>query len=354
MRPTLRKLLLALGSAVVALIACEIVVARLDPYGISNYADTGRYLQRAVEGVDLREEGRLFEQRRSVDVAMRAFDVRTDVLGCRSAVAGAPAGPREPDELRVLFLGDSATFGWGVDDEQTWIRRLERDARCRDGRHLRCFNAGHLVYDTVQQSALFSAWAARVNPELVVVVFNSNDLDLTWQLLLRGTEQARIARFDREQSGALARGWDALSERFQGLQGLLTLHRQMREAPPVLGGPLALADVTGYPQHWPAVERALDRILERCRKHGIGLYLFDHARPRIPNVRRWCGERDVPWIDLAFTEDEWARDVRVSKADPHANAYGNELLERKALAGMAALGVLEEPVAPAAGDAAAR
>jgi hypothetical protein len=343
MRAPLRRLLLAVGSAALTLLACEFVVEWTDPFGISYYADSGRYMRHAVQAADLCEEGRLFEQRPSVELAMRSFDVRTDAFGFRAAVAGAPVGPRQADEVRVLFLGDSATFGWGVDDEHTWLRRLERDARWHDGRRLRCFNAGHLLYDTVQQASLFAAWEPRVNPELVVVVFNANDLDLSWQTLLANTERAQAEALDGAKGGVLGRAWAAVSGHFSGLRDLLTLRRQLRDPRALHRGAGALADLPGYPRNWPAVVRARARHQAR-----IELFVFDHSRPRIPNARRWCGERDVPWVDLAFTDEDWAREIRVSKADSHANVYGNELLEHKALAGLAALGVLQEPAAPAA------
>ena len=55
----------------------------------------------------------------------------------------------------------------------------------------------------------------------------------------------------------------------------------------------------------------------------------------------WLGA-GVPWYDLTFTDGEWARDVRNSLADSHANALGNRLLADKALRALRAAGVLAE------------
>src|SRR5262245_51791539 len=53
------------------------------------------------------------------------FDVAADAHGFRSTGFPPPPAPRH----RIAFLGDSCTFGWGVDTPDTFVARL--DARQR-------------------------------------------------------------------------------------------------------------------------------------------------------------------------------------------------------------------------------
>ena len=50
--------------------------------------------------------------------------------------------PRERGDMyRVLAIGDSYTYGWGVDIENTWMRRLETLLR-DEGRNIEILNLG--------------------------------------------------------------------------------------------------------------------------------------------------------------------------------------------------------------------
>lgn len=81
--------------------------------------------------------------------------------------AARAAAPR-----RVLCLGDSCTFGRGVDDASTWPARLE----ARLGAGTAVFNAGVPGFDTVQEWAVFERLLPVVRPTHVVVAWLPNDV----------------------------------------------------------------------------------------------------------------------------------------------------------------------------------
>jgi hypothetical protein len=154
-RIAIKSALVAAG-LVLAAFAAELAARALDVWGVSYYADVRTYLTQAVElpPGGAAPDNQLFQNKPSVALLdLRTFEYRTDARRLRTGRGRvAPAGA-----MPVLFLGDSVTLGWGVDDADTWVRRLERLVRAPDGRPLECMNLGHLMYDTVQEAALLRA-----------------------------------------------------------------------------------------------------------------------------------------------------------------------------------------------------
>ena len=173
------RLLAVIVSLLVALVAAEVLFRVLDPYGVSYYGEVERYLRDAIEEApaEFHAEGRIFQNRPGVDLELRRFRYRTDGRRLRR---GATKLDDEAGALRILFLGDSVTLAWGVDDEDSWVRRIERYGTSPDGRRLHCMNSGHLMYDTVQEAALLRAWGPALAPDVVVLCFVFNDVQPTW------------------------------------------------------------------------------------------------------------------------------------------------------------------------------
>jgi lysophospholipase L1-like esterase len=89
-------------------------------------------------------------------------------------------GPRlpvskPPGVLRVLVLGDSLAFGYGVAEEATFPRRLEQSLARRSPAEVLNFAVGG--YNPYNEAALFAARGAGYSPDLVLVQFCINDLN---------------------------------------------------------------------------------------------------------------------------------------------------------------------------------
>jgi lysophospholipase L1-like esterase len=79
---------------------------------------------------------------------------------------------------RVMMLGDSTTFGWGVKEEDTAAKFLERklNANLPAGYHrAEVMNTGVGNYDTVQEVTYYETIGWKYHPDLVVLVFFIND-----------------------------------------------------------------------------------------------------------------------------------------------------------------------------------
>src|ERR1700733_9025572 len=79
---------------------------------------------------------------------------------------------------RVMMLGDSTTFGWGVKPEDTAAKFLERklNADLPAGyNRVEVMNTGVGNYDTVQEVTYYETIGWKYHPDLVVLVFFIND-----------------------------------------------------------------------------------------------------------------------------------------------------------------------------------
>jgi lysophospholipase L1-like esterase len=85
---------------------------------------------------------------------------------------------KPPNVYRVMMLGDSTTFGWGVREEDTAAKFLERkfNAHLPAGYDkVEVINAGVGNYDTVQEVTYYETRGKAFHPDLVVLVFFIND-----------------------------------------------------------------------------------------------------------------------------------------------------------------------------------
>jgi len=101
--------------------------------------------------------------------------VKTNSLGLRGPEI-PPPGPGE--ELRVLCLGDSITFGLGLTEEDNWPRRLERilaRSPALAGRPVVVVNAGVPGWSSVQGMRLYRELGPEGNWDFVVFCFGMND-----------------------------------------------------------------------------------------------------------------------------------------------------------------------------------
>jgi lysophospholipase L1-like esterase len=87
--------------------------------------------------------------------------------------------PEKPARVyRVMMLGDSTTFGWGVKEEDTAAKLLERklNADLPAGyNRVEVMNTGVGNYDTVQEVTYYETFGWKYHPDLVVLVFFIND-----------------------------------------------------------------------------------------------------------------------------------------------------------------------------------
>lgn len=80
----------------------------------------------------------------------------------------------KPTDYRVLFLGDSFTYGLGVNDDQTFAAQVEKDLRA-DRLSVEVMNAGAPGKGTDYALKCFQTVGRKFHPDLTVLGFFSND-----------------------------------------------------------------------------------------------------------------------------------------------------------------------------------
>ncbi len=212
---------------------------------------------------------------------------------------GEPKGKAEGDSdgLRVVTLGDSYTFGWGVNDEQTYPAQLAE--RLREGlgfQDVQVLNAGVPGFNTMQEASYLASRWDELRPDLVVLGFVMND-----------AEPPRIAPRDPRERFGEASLWllEELLLRSGWTDGWLTSRAQRQRAYPLQFEP-------GAPEG-TVCRRSLGEIAARCEEHSVPLLLFIlpdmTVLPKTPGatyrfegvhtvVRGWGEELGLPTVDL--------------------------------------------------------
>jgi len=109
-----------------------------------------------------------------IDLWMRGMHVQVNEHGLRgSGVATRPP----PGVHRVLALGDSVTFGEGLEAEEAFPALLARELAARTGARYEVLNAGVEGYNAETELAFLEERGLALGPETAVVAFNLNDYD---------------------------------------------------------------------------------------------------------------------------------------------------------------------------------
>ncbi len=120
------------------------------------------------------ESGVVFRHQPDARGRFFGVDVAINSLGFRDEEFGA-----DPEAIRVGLLGDSVTFGWGVEYGDRFSEILERNWSQRVGRPVELLNTGHGNYNTVQELATLEESLASRDLDALLQVWYINDAEPT-------------------------------------------------------------------------------------------------------------------------------------------------------------------------------
>jgi len=236
-------------------------------------------------------------------------------------------------DVVVMVLGDSYSFGYGVQANEAYPAVLEADLRERyPARRLRVVNLAIPGYDTSQELATLQEWGPRLHPRFVLLQYHLNDIsrhdegsgpqphDLRGVLTALGAH-IHVLRFMLPRIAAIAR----------------SLHWHGRTT-----ATAELAEYVGNGPAWQRNQQALGELITYARSLGAATGVLvvpyvvqlnaEHGpAPAYEVVMRFVDAMGVP-AENAFEDfkGQNARDLWINAFDGHPNARGQMLMEHAA------------------------
>ena len=326
----------AVVGSVLAITGVEFTLRVFDPLGLRYDSDFANYRAQALQyeweqqppaNVDL--DGRLYRHKPHLDLDLGSYRLRTNSLGLRGPEVAAN---KPTDTFRILLLGDSVAYGWGVDDEVTFARRLETEWNAASpARRIEVINTGHPMYDSSQEEATLREVGLGLHPDLVLLVYVVNDIEPTRDIveeLLSGKNphpEEDVAVPDDFWSATANRLAPLLpaTAKLVGLRSDLEARIQRALPPGVSYRP----ETWGKgPRGWPRSQAALLRIRDLCASAKVPLLLFDHTLPALGSLPEFCKGNGIAYEELRLSTADHAQGIVNSPLDSHPNAKGHGLL----------------------------
>ncbi len=120
-----------------------------------------------------------FENKKNLDCRRLAAEYDTRVTTNEHGLRSPPLSlEKPPGTVRILCVGDSFTFGKGVEDDEPFCRLLEDrlNAQATEGApRYQMLNAGVVSYGTANELRYLQPRGLRFEPDLVMLQLHSND-----------------------------------------------------------------------------------------------------------------------------------------------------------------------------------
>jgi lysophospholipase L1-like esterase len=274
----------------------------------------------------------------------------------RHGLRGPEVSWQKPlDVKRLLVLGDSIAFGFGVREASTFARRLEGLLNQAQGQsRWEVINAGVSAYNTTIEVDYFFEEGIRFHPDQVVLAFYWNDIHDKSEVVVDDAGRLR-ERSDPQPLSA----WQAWlnSPQIYNLRNMLKRSRLfytvverlryvklwLQDESPFRETQIAM--LHGLPntrveQGWQEVERQLVRLNTYCRSHGIDLQVV--VMPMAEQLKRIytkiqyqsvlkaiCIKNDLQCLDLMPRFQSVYQDhtsLYISYDGDHPNEHGHRLI----------------------------
>lgn len=306
MRSFVSSILLTCASLIFAIGVFEIACRTIVDTGMHYHLEMWKY---AVSLKEVAPDPAIGHQHRPNSQAkLMGVDVSINALGMRDTEINTD----QSDETRVLMLGDSITFGWGVPQSDTVAARLEPILTKQRGSPVNVLNSGVGNYNTAMQVAWFERYGLDLNPDAVVLNVFINDAEPTprtesvpwWDKVL----YSRVILF-----GAI----DTIMRTTMGGPDWKTYYRDLY-APDAAG--------------WQLMQESVQRLADLCNQRGTPLIIVDYPELRevapypfhdvSDKVKVLADEVGAPYISLLpAVASEPSETLWVTEPDPHPNSY---------------------------------
>jgi len=301
-----------------------------------------------------------------LDVRFHGAALRTNSQGWREQEIRFA---KEPDTVRVVGIGDSVMFGWGVEESERYMDLLEHNLNeTYPARRWQSVTLAAPGYNLVMEVEALKEFGLQYSPDLIVVGFSSNDFCLPNFVVPRRS----VWTLDSFLRLYFARSRSTAPQLVQRLNVLL-------KASPL---PVPVKDRRGVdffatycsPENVPREHRelvglasflrSLEELVRIARNRQIPVVLLHHGigqgyvalgvlDDRIPaEVTRALAAatqlEGLVTVDLTSSFQRLlegkveARALLLNRADPHPSTLGHQLISKLLLERLAELGVIQE------------
>jgi len=322
LRTAFISLLLLFGGVIVGLLISEIAVRLIAPQPL-----TRAFISDSAEATVYRPDSALGFRLKANLAATYVFGTHliTDSLGLRDR----EYGPKRPGEFRIMSLGDSYAMGYGVEEEQSYDKVLERELNRRHpGHDFSVITTGVPGYCTRQLLLTFERLHQRLEPDFVLATFVAgNDVydNTVFEDRLRTGLNTPLGALGRHSQavrlllGVTFPAWFFMDNRDQGnIAQTVGMLRELEDTLRTSGVPYLMVVVPARHQIRPAVEPGA-RLLS---SFGMQELLFRQNRAVIEHFQH----DNVPYIDLwpALVAADAVAPVSFAN-DSHFNSRGHDI-----------------------------
>ena len=238
--------------------------------------------------------------------------------------------PQKPSDICIVGLGDSIMFGWGVKEHERYLNVLSELLAARyPNNGWNVINTAVPGYNTVMEIETLKEKGLQYNPDLVIINFVGNDIDLpnfirkkenyfSWRKSFLKEQVTRFTRKSERKSniGLAVAPFDDVQEwRFEGNP---------------IQVPEAYRDMVGE----AAYEKAMQELKVLSKQYQFDVVVLSHWQLR-PFVKKICAELGFPTVEtfpkweeyitthsITNPESAW----QVFKGDPHPSVIGNKVI----------------------------
>ena len=243
------------------------------------------------------------------------------------------------DKKRILFLGDSFTFGTGVEQDESFVWRIQKLADPK----LDIINGGAPGSSTNEEFRFLSSEGFRYAPDGVVLVFFQNDIQDNYGDALEASGAAKRRNPATLFYKALAKASGILEERLYGRSAVYAAVSYWKRN--------FLESYQVSKKEFAVTHRQLEKIRGFCAANGYPLALV--YLPRREELKKtgnglgsewladYCGKNNLPLLNL-WEKFRARKDTKLLyfQFDTHLTPYGHEVTAQLILDFFRAVGIL--------------
>jgi len=308
-----------------AAIGAEILLRMFDPIGIEYTFEIHRYFRTHEP-----DERFAYVNRPNLTGSFQGVTISINGHGFRRPELSA-ASADNPSEKRIMILGDSVVFGWGVRFQDTFSPRLQR-LLDREDIPAKVIPIGVCSWNTRTEYEFLRAKGLEYKPDILVLVITQNDAEIKREG--RTGIPRQESTNDKKEKSVIQNVVEDVWRYAIRNSYLIATIQYVSNVDFTNGAKLGMSE---EPPGWKDAEMALGGIIDFARDHGIELVIYlyqselaESPPPPLDLYDEYLAAQDISTLslpDALFTDKRH----RNSLVDSHPNSLGHELIAQQML-----------------------